>query len=677
MESRSGQDIMNAENKHRGGHKRFPWGFRLALSLLVLLTLALIGVIIWLLKTQDLDKLSTKLGILASIVTALIGLPTLFFTIVKWPGSDSSDEPASALASPGGIQADTITNTTNVVSGMQYIGTQINYGPAVPSSSGRAPADQPRSFDTSSSLWNVPYPRNPLFTGREDLLARLTQVLQPGQATALSQAHAISGLGGIGKTQLAIEYAYQHRQDYRAVLWVRADTRENLVADFVAIAGKLQLPEQDARDVQQAVSAVQAWLHTQSGWLLILDNADDLAIAAEVLPPFYGGQVLLTTRAQAMGRLAQRIEVDTMSQEVGALFLLRRAGLLAPDAQLEQASVQEREQAGELVRKLDELPLALDQAGAYMEEIPCGLAEYLRLYRTQRPALLGRRGGLVQDHPESVAATFSLSFAAVEQANPAAADLLRVCAFLHPDVIPEELLRAGLAKLEPPLQVLGTDELAFHGAVRTLGAYSLLRRDRASQMLSIHRLVQAVLIDILTEDAQLQAWVERSTQLLWAARPETGEVTFPHWEAWERLLPHALTWAEHLQQAQFASLEAGELLRFIGWYLRDRGQYVEAEPHLQQARALSEQQMGKEHQDTAAALVTLGSLYNEQGHYAEAEPLFQRALTIKEQTLPPDHPATAQTLDDYASLLRTMHRASEAIPLEQRARAIRAKLQPS
>jgi hypothetical protein len=253
-ESRSGQDSMNAANRHRGGHKRFSWGFRLALSLLVLITLALIGVIIWLFKTQDLDKMSTKLGILASIVTALIGLPTLFFTIVKWPDSDSPDEPASTLASPEGIKADTITNATNVVSGMQYIGTQINYGPAVHSPIGHAPADEPRSSGTSSSLWTVPYPRNPLFTGREDLLARLAQALQLGQATALSQPTAISGLGGIGKTQLAIEYAYQHRQDYQAVFWVRADTRENLISNFVSMAGNLQLPEQYARDVQQTVS---------------------------------------------------------------------------------------------------------------------------------------------------------------------------------------------------------------------------------------------------------------------------------------------------------------------------------------------------------------------------------------------------------------------------------------
>src|SRR5439155_18944226 len=106
-----------------------------------------------------------------------------------------------------------------------------------------------------------------------------------------------------------------------------------------------------------------------------------------------------------------------------------------------------------------------------------GIEEYLRLFRTQRSALLSRRGGIVDDHPASIATTWSLAFASVEQANPAAADLLRVCAFLHPDAIPEDLLRQGATQTEAPLQALATDDLAFHKALRTLGAYSLLRRD--------------------------------------------------------------------------------------------------------------------------------------------------------------------------------------------------------
>ena len=456
-------------------------------------------------------------------------------------------------------------------------------------------SERPEFPGAFPSIWMIHYPRNPYFTGREDLLAQLATALKSGTTTALTQA--ITGLGGIGKTQLAIEYAYQHHQDYQAVFWARADTRENLTSDFVAIARELQLPEKDAQEVQQAIIAVQTWLRAHAGWLLILDNADDLALARDFLPPSYGGQVLLTTRSHALGRLAQRIEVNIMPQDIGILFLLRRAGFLASDAPLEQASPQDHERADELVRELGGLPLALDQAGAYMEETPCSIDEYLRLYRTRRAALLKLRGGLVSDHPASVATTWSLAFASVEQAKPAAADLLRLCAFLYPDAIPEDMLRKGLTELEPPLQALGTDDMAFHEAVRIVGTFSLLRRDVSTQTLSIHRLVQAVLIEAMSQET-FQTWAERATRLLYAVRPEARGVTFPHWPEWERLLPHALTWAALLQQAQLVSIEAAVLLRLLGWYLKERAQYAEAEPLYRRALATHEQSLGSDHPDT-------------------------------------------------------------------------------
>src|SRR5450755_635431 len=209
-------------------------------------------------------------------------------------------------------------------------------------------------------IWNVPYPHNPLFTGREELLTQLASTLHAGQPTALSQPQAISGLGGIGKTQLALEYAYRYRGDYQAVLWAQADTRENLNSSYLAIAALLNLPEKDEQESARVITAVKVWLQTHKGWLLILDNADDLALAHEFLPPSVGGYVLLTTRAQATGRFAHRLEVDTLSIELGALFLLHRGGLLPVDATLEQAKSDEAVKAKEICEALGGLPLALD-----------------------------------------------------------------------------------------------------------------------------------------------------------------------------------------------------------------------------------------------------------------------------------------------------------------------------
>jgi hypothetical protein len=248
-------------------------------------------------------------------------------------------------------------------------------------------------------IWNIPYPRNPFFLGRDNDLTQLRAHLQAGQATALSQPQAISGLGGIGKTQLALEYAYRYHRDYKAVFWARAESAEALISSYMAFADLLRLPDRRAKEQNMIVQAVKTWLQTHREWLLILDNADDLTLLSEFLPPSLGGHLLLTTRAAATGRLAQRLEIETLPPEQGALFLLRRAGLIVSDAELSQADQEERELAVQISQELGGLPLALDQAGAYLEETGESLDGYWHLYQQNRAALLRQRRGLVTDHP--------------------------------------------------------------------------------------------------------------------------------------------------------------------------------------------------------------------------------------------------------------------------------------
>ena len=518
--------------------------------------------------------------------------------------------------------------------------------------------------------WNVPYSRNPFFIGREVILTRLATALKIESTMALTQPQAISGLGGIGKTQVAVEYAYRSRANYNAVLWARADIRENVIADFVAIAGLLKLPEKDEQDQMSVVQAVKQWLNTHEKWLLILDNADELSMVREFLPHLQSGHVLLTTRAQAMGGLAHRIEVDRMEVEVGALFLLRRAGLLALDAPLEQAVIADREAAFEFTREVDGLPLALDQAGAYIEETPSSVHDYLRLYRQQRKALLARRGGLVADHPAAVATTWSLSFKQVEQRNLEAADLLRVCAFLHPDAISEEIIRKGALHLGLKLALLATDDLALNEAISALYAYSLVHRDLSNKTLSLHRLVQAVLKDTMSEQVQ-RLWVERVTRAIEGAFPE---VEFNTWEFCEGLVPHIQVIANELDRLGIDMVEAATLFHNTGWYLNERARYEQAEAFYLRALALREKTLGPEHSDTATTLHFLAHYYEDQGKYEQAEAYHQRELDIREKVFGLEHPQVAQSLHCMAKLYRERGKYEQAETSYQRALAIREKV---
>ena len=291
-------------------------------------------------------------------------------------------------------------------------------------------------------MQTLPFPRNPFFTGREDQLQAVHAAL-----TSRGRA-ALSGLGGIGKTQTALEYAYRHQSEYDHVFWVRAEQETELITDYVALAKALQIPGHQQEDQQAIAALMKQWLATHDGWLLVLDNADDL----RQLRPYLSttsGHILLTTRAQALGDLAAKVEVTRMDADEGALLLLRRAKAIADDADLAAASDYEQSLAHALNTEMDGLPLALDQAGAYIEEQMLSLEEYLELFRTEKAELLQERGQLDPDHP-SVTVTFTLAFEKVAAASATAADLVWACAFLAPMPSPRKSSARGPKPLKRP-----------------------------------------------------------------------------------------------------------------------------------------------------------------------------------------------------------------------------------
>ena len=178
------------------------------------------------------------------------------------------------------------------------------------------------------------------------MLAQLHTQLESGQTAALSQA--ISGLGGVGKTQLAVEYAYRFHQDYQAVLWAHAESTESLISSYTEMATLLNLPVKDVQEQTMIMQAVKRWLQNHRDWLLILDNADELDLLSAFLPPRLGGHVIITTRAAAPGRFARRLLVETFSPAQGTLFVLRRAGLLPFDTDASQALQEDQELARQI-----------------------------------------------------------------------------------------------------------------------------------------------------------------------------------------------------------------------------------------------------------------------------------------------------------------------------------------
>lgn len=401
---------------------------------------------------------------------------------------------------------------------------------------------------------------------------------------------------------------------------------------------------------------------------MIWDNVEDLELLRRWLPSTRKGALLFTTRRQTLGALAQGIALPTMREEEGLLLLLRRAKILPGEAKSKQMWQLFREKPGlsaaahKLVTVLGGLPLALDQAGAYVEETPCLLEDYLELYQVRRVTLLKRRGDAVVDHPASVIATWSLSFERVEHLDAAAADLLRLCAFLHPDAIPEELFREGATLLGEQLGLIGTDALQAHRVFQTVCAYSLLKRQVEERTLSIHRLVQAVLWEQMDEQER-EVWQWRAIRVLNRVFPDIRPETWPQCE---RFLPHIVTCAATFPEETYDQ-DLAEVLRKAADYSRGRARFAQAEPLYQRALHIEEQLVGPDHLRLAAPLYGLALLLYELGKYVQAEPLAQRALALWEGALDPEDPELARPLIGLAIICLAQGKYTQTEHLCQRA----------
>lgn len=530
-------------------------------------------------------------------------------------------------------------------------------------SSDDQPVDRPlRELEQAfPPIWNVPYERNPLFTGREQVLQQLHDSLITGKSAALTQT--ISGLGGVGKTQIAVEYCYRHRGDYKAILWGRADSRGELLDDLVSIARLLGLPESRARDRQPALNALRQWMRGQPRWLLVLDNVESVEMLRDILPPARRGHVLLTTRTQATGRYF-RVEVQSMDVEEGALLVLGTAKI----TDLGGAPENDLTLAVQISRELGGLPLALDQARAYIQETQCGLAEYLERFKVRRREVLSYRSASDLDYPHSVVTTWSLSFERIEESSATAADLLRACAFLHPDAIPEEFFTRGAAALGPAFWPLTEDATAFDRVIGEILKYSLIQRNARGRTLAVHRLVQAVLLDDMNKETRRE-WAGRLVKTVNGVLLLDERETLAH-RSEQRYLLQALACLKLVSQENFGFLQAAQLVVSAAKYMYSDGYYARAEQLCSKALAMFGKIPGATASDTYRCLFVLVAVKTDSGELVEAQAWCERLRVLAEASFGVEHPLTAFTLLCLAKLYIKRGKLAQAGPLVEHALAI-------
>jgi hypothetical protein len=419
-----------------------------------------------------------------------------------------------------------------------------------------------RFGDPFPETWNVPRGHHSYFTGRAAVLDKLFNTFSVGSGAGMHPPQAITGLGGMGKTQVVAEYAYRFRDAYQAVLWVRADTQENLRADFAAIATLLKRPQEMLQDETSLIQTMGEWFRSESGWLLILDNVDNPELVDPFLPRAQRGHILATTRDGAVGSWMDRpLRLEELETDAGALCILRRASQLTEQQQLLDAPPARVKAARQLSEMMRGLPLALEQIGAYIDDTDCGVPGYLELYDEFGTELRTRSSGTVREYSETVTSVWKLSMRSVAHKDPAAAELLYLCAFLAPERIPDQVVLNAAPVLGPVLGPVAGNKFLFNHVISVLKKYSLLHRevnrDTEARTLWIHRVMQAVLIDEMDERTQ-RLWAERAVRTI--ERSFESE-SLP--DPWSLLQAHARKCRQLINQWRMTFPEAKRLLQWI------------------------------------------------------------------------------------------------------------------
>ena len=491
-----------------------------------------------------------------------------------------------------------------------------------------------------------------LFMGRDQRLDDLRAAL----AAAKGAPVVLYGLGGVGKTRLAIEYALRHEADYSALLFVRAGDSATLEASLAALVGAdaLDLDEKGAPQDAAKIDAALKWLAAHPPWLIILDNVDDgeaVKAAMRLTAKLRGGHVIITARAANFPAGVRMLALDALDEDAATEFLLERT------RDCRAAAADDAAKAREIARELGGLALGLEQAGAFIATERSGFDRYLRLWRESRDKVLGWSDSTLTGSERTLATTWTTS---VDRLSPESRRLLDRLAMLAPDPIPDSLLDVPVPR-EPA-------DADVYEARKGLFAYSLVAQakdeDGSAKGFVMHRLVQDFARRAMTEERRGEALREA---LGWVNDAFVGDPQdVRNWAVLDPLAPHALAVALRADEARIPE-PTGRLFGQLGVLLDLKARYVEAEHLKRRGVAIGEATLGPDDPELATRLNNLAELLRRTNRPGEAEPLIRRALAISEKSLGLDHPDVAIRLNNLALLLKQMNCAGEAELLYRRA----------
>ena len=479
----------------------------------------------------------------------------------------------------------------------------------------------------------MPYARNVHFTGRVDELRDLHASLHSDQAARRVQV--ICGLGGIGKTQLALEYLYRHKDEYNIVWWISADEPATLALGYARLATQLGMKIPEGTGLDDIRHALRRVLDTRSDWLLILDNAAAMDDVKNYIPIERKGHVLITSRNPNWEAIARPFPLKPMKRVDSVQFLLHRSGVEKPDTAV-----------GVLAQALGDLPLAMEQAAACIERTRMDFNGYLKRFETHWAELLGEiKEG---DYPDSVEMTWEISFRQLQDESPEAASLLNLLSFVGPDAIPRSMLRDGAAMLPEELATVAANDHLLNEAIASLRTYSLIEDD--GRLIGVHRLVGTLVRDRLN-DAERAQWAEAAIKML-AISFKFDSIDLLSWDRAAELLPHALAASWHAEANNVAPRATVTVLDDAGRYLIKRAQFAEAKGLFERAMAIATAFYGETHPQVSSIANNLGRVHRLLGNVDEAKQHFERSMQIDQQTYGESDPRMAAVFNNYGVILQ-------------------------